>query len=185
VALREAGIRTDPAAFLDMVEDALATVRGTSKADPRTQLSAADAQALERGGFDLRPLGKGWQDPLARTAARYVAMLDDALTVAQAAKRLRVDQSRIRQLLSNGSLYGVKVRGEWRLPSFQFGTRGAVPGIQEALRDLPHDLHPVEVLEWFQQPDADLEIEERPVSPLEWLRSGGSPERVGEMARDL
>jgi len=112
-------------------------------------------------------------------------MLDGAFSVAEAAKRLRVDQSRVRQLLSTGALYGVKLHGEWRLPAFQFTNRGVVPGIQQVLRELPDDLHPVEVLEWFRNPDPDLEIGENSVSPLDWLRSGGEPERVSAVARDL
>lgn len=123
--------------------------------------------------------------PLSRTVAVYVAMMDDALSVAEAAKRLRVDQSRIRQLLSNGSLYGLKVKGEWRLPRFQFTTRGLVPGIQQLLRALPEDLHPVEVLTWLSSPDPDLEVGEQSLSPLEWVRSGGDPERASVVARDL
>jgi excisionase family DNA binding protein len=185
VTLREAGIRTAPGAFLDMVREALAGLRTKPAVDPRSQFSEAEVAALERGGFDLRPPGRAGQAVLARTAAEYVAMLDDALSVAQAAKRLRVDQSRIRQLLSNGSLYGVKVRGEWRLPTFQFTARGTVPGIQEPLRALPGDLHPIAVLEWFRNPDPDLEIEDDPVSPLDWLRSGGDPARVSAIAADL
>lgn len=185
VTLREAGIRTAPGAFLDMVREALAGLRTRPGLDPRNQFSAAEVAALERGGFDLRPPGRAGQAVLARTAAEYVAMLEDALSVAQAANRLRVDQSRIRQLLSNGSLYGVKVRGEWRLPTFQFTPQGTVPGIQESLRALPGDLHPIAVLEWFRNPDPDLEIEDEPVSPLDWLRSGGDPARVSAIAADL
>jgi excisionase family DNA binding protein len=183
--LREAGLQTAPSAFLDMVREALAAVRTRAAVDPRNQFSTAEVAALERGGFDLRSPGRKGQTVLARTAAEYVAMLADALSVPQAAKRLGVDQSRIRQLLSGGSLYGVKVRGEWRLPSFQFTAQGTVPGIQGALRALPGDLHPIAVLEWFRNPDPDLEIGDEPVSPLEWLRSGGDPARVGALAGDL
>lgn len=183
--LRAAGIRTAPSAFLDMVREALAAVRTRPAVDPRNQFSAAEVAALERGGFDLRPAGRREQSMLARTAAEYVAMLENALSVSQAAKRLGVDQSRIRQLLSSGSLYGVKVRGEWRLPSFQFTARGTVPGIQEALRALPRDLHPIEVLEWFRHPDPDLEVGDEPVSPLDWLRTGGDPAQVSVLAMDL
>jgi len=184
-ALREAGVETSPDAFLDMVREAVSAVRAARHVDPRAQLSAADVEVLERGGFDLAPPSRRAQSPAVRSVAEYVAMLQDALTVAQAAKRLRVDPSRVRQLLAAGSLYGIKVRGEWRLPSFQFTTRGTIQGVQEVLRELPDDLHPVEVLEWFHRPDPDLEIADVSVSPLAWLRSGGDPSRAGELARDL
>ena len=53
------------------------------------------------------------------------------------------------------------------------------------LRVVPEDLHPVEVWEWFRNPDPDLEIGEQIVSPLNWLSSGGEPQRASAVARDL
>ena len=183
--LREAGIEASPRAFMVMVVDAAESFRTVPAPDPGTQLSDGDVAALKRGGFALGPPREDEPEPISQTVAKYVAMLDGAFSVAEAAKRLRVDQSRVRQLLSTGALYGVKLHGEWRLPAFQFTNRGVVPGIQQVLRELPDDLHPVEVLEWFRNPDPDLEIGENSVSPLDWLRSGGEPERVSAVARDL
>jgi excisionase family DNA binding protein len=184
-ALRDVGIDDSPSRFLELVRDAAESLRTAPSLDPGRQLSATEAEVLGRGGFSLKPARRGEARPLSKTVAAYVAMMDDALSVAEAAKRLRVDQSRIRQLLSNGSLYGLKVKGEWRLPRFQFTTRGLVPGVEQVLRALPDDLHPVEVLTWLGSPDPDLEVGERSLSPLEWLRSGGDPERASAVARDL
>jgi excisionase family DNA binding protein len=184
-ALRDVGIDDSPSRFLELVRDAAESLRTVPSLDPGRQLSATEAEVLGRGGFSLKPARRAEARPLSKTVAAYVAMMDDALSVAEAAKRLRVDQSRIRQLLSNGSLYGLKVKGEWRLPRFQFTTRGLVPGVEQVLRALPDDLHPVEVLTWLGSPDPDLEVGERSLSPLEWLRSGGDPERASAVARDL
>lgn len=184
-ALQDVGIDVSPSRFLELVRDATESLRTVRSLDPGQQLSASEAEVLERGGFSLKHSRRAEAQPLSRTVAVYVAMMDDALSVAEAAKRLRVDQSRIRQLLSNGSLYGLKVKGEWRLPRFQFTTRGLVPGIQQLLRALPEDLHPVEVLTWLSSPDPDLEVGEQSLSPLEWVRSGGDPERASVVARDL
>ncbi len=183
--LRDVGIEDSPSRFLELVRDATESLRTVRSLDPGQQLSATEAEVLERGGFSLKPARRAEARPLSKTVAAYVAMMDDALSVSEAAKRLRVDPSRIRQLLSNGSLYGLKVKGEWRLPRFQFTTRGLVPGVEQVLRALPDDLHPVEVLTWLGSPDPDLEVGERSVSPLEWLRSGGDPERARAVARDL
>jgi hypothetical protein len=183
--LREVGIDASPSEFLGLVRDAAEQLRTVPALDPRKQLSSAEAEALERGGFSLA-VPRRHQGGLAPgTVAAYVAMMDDALSVGEAAKRLHVDQSRVRQLLANRSLYGVKAKGEWRLPRFQFAARGTVPGIQEVLRAVPGDLHPVEVLTWLGNPDPDLEIGDQALSPLDWLRSGGDPERASEVARDL
>jgi excisionase family DNA binding protein len=185
IVLKEVGIHASPSEFLGFVRDATEQLRTGPVLDPGEQLSTIEAEVLERGGFSLSRARPGKGRPLSSTVAAYVAMMDEALSVAEAAKRLRVDQSRIRQLLANGSLYGMKLRGEWRLPRFQFTARGAVPGIHEVLRALPQDLHPVEVLTWLGNPDPDLEIGDQSVSPLDWLRSGGDPERASEVARDL
>jgi excisionase family DNA binding protein len=185
VALGEAGIHATPSDFLTMVREALESLRTVSAPDPRGQLTATEEVALRRGGFETRRARRGEQRPLESTVASFVAMMDEAMSVAEAAKRLRVDQSRVRQLLAAGSLYGIKVHGEWRLPRFQFTPRGTVTGIQEVLREVPRDLHPVEVLGWLRNPDPDLEMGDQAVSPLEWLRSGGDPARASEVARDL
>jgi excisionase family DNA binding protein len=183
--LSEVGIDASPSEFLGLVRDAAESLRTPPTLDPREQLSSAEVEALRRGRFSLSRARAGESGPMSSTVAAYVAMMDDALSVGEAARRLHVDQSRIRQLLSNGSLFGVKVKGEWRLPRFQFTTRGVVPGIQEVLRALPDDLHPVEVINWLQNPDPDLEMGGQSLSPLDWLRSGGDPERVSVVARDL
>jgi excisionase family DNA binding protein len=184
-ALDEAGIDASPSEFLRLVRDAVDSIRAVPALDPGEQLSTTEVEALERGGFDIGHPRRGEEGPLSSTVAAYVAMMDDALSVGEAAKKLRVDQSRIRQLLSNRSLFGVKVRSEWRLPRFQFANRGVLPGIQEVLRAMPGDLHPVEVLKWLSNPDPDLEIGEQSLSPLDWLRSGGDPQRAGDTAKDL
>jgi excisionase family DNA binding protein len=184
-ALAEAGIDASSSEFLRLVRDAVDSIRTVPALDPGEQLSTTEMEALERGGFDLSHPRRGEDGPLSGTVAAYVAMMDDALSVAEGAKRLRVDQSRIRQLLSNGSLFGVKVRGEWRLPRFQFTNRGVLRGIQEVLRAMPGGLHPVEVMKWLSNPDPDLEIGEQSLSPLDWLRSGGDPQRASDVAKDL
>jgi hypothetical protein len=50
---------------------------------------------------------------------------------------------------------------------------------------LPPDLHPVAVWAFLNAPSEDLPVDDRPASPLEWLRSGGSPDPVAAIAREL
>jgi hypothetical protein len=49
------------------------------------------------------------------------------------------------------------------------------------------DAHPLAVQSWFLSPHQDLVIgpEEAPVSPLQWLRAGNSPEVVAELAAEI
>ena len=169
-----------------MLLDVLAHMRPVPVvADPHHDLTAADAAALARGGFDLEASDHGRDDPLARTAAAYTALLATALTVAGAAALLGVDASRVRQRLAARTLYGIKTRGGWRLPRFQFQAGRQLPGIETVLPYLDPGLHPVAVAGWFERPNVDLLVDDEPVSPRDWLRSGGAPAVVAELAAAL
>ncbi len=155
---------------------------GTSDFDPETRA------LLERGGLAFAPAPGARQSPLVRAAAKYAALLATARTVSEAARCLGVDQSRVRQRLGQRTLYGIKTTRSWRLPAFQFDLDQPdrlVPGIGRVLAGLPPHLHPVAVYNWLTLPDPDLSWQGGPLSPLDWLRSGGDPEAVAALAADL
>jgi hypothetical protein len=161
--------------------------------NPREELPGAEADALEKVGFDLRPRDLGKPDPLARTTAIYAAILEDSLSVKEAGRLLKVNESRVRQRLAlERSLYGVKVRSEWRVPRLQFERDRPIPGIEEVFPNLSPALHPVAVYSWFTTPNPDLELDSqgaqgkhRLLSPRAWLLLGNSPAAVAELATDL
>ncbi|HXK23250.1 MAG TPA: DNA-binding protein [Myxococcota bacterium] len=156
--------------------------------DPRKELNAEQVELLERGGFELDRLEFGLEDPIARTAFEYAVLRATALTTQQAAKRLGVNDSRVRQRLSERALYGIKVGDEWRLLVFQFARKGLVPGIERVFPVLPKSLNPVAVYRWFHMPNPDLEEREgqgRALTPLQWLQSGNDPDVVAELAAGL
>lgn len=192
--LHSHGIRVKPEALDAMVEEAVRRMRRSLyRVDPHEDLSAAEAEELERGGFDLTPVDLGPDDPLARTAAEYAALLKSSLSTAEAAKRLGVDPSRVRQRLTSQppTLYGIRLESGWVIPEFQFDGDRLVPGIAEVVPQLNPELHPVAVFRWFTLPSPDLVAEEadnaegRMLSPREWLRLGLLPAAVAELARDL
>jgi hypothetical protein len=153
-------------------------------------LSPGELTALQAGGMDLRPVQPGEHNPILEGAAHYARMVNESLTVQEAAARLGgVNESRVRQrlLADPPTLYALKTGREWRLPKFQFLRRDTVPGIATVIAALPRDLDPVSVERWFKAPNPDLAVgeEERAVSPLEWLQMGGSPERAALLAKDL
>jgi hypothetical protein len=157
-------------------------------AEPAREFSPAEAAVLEEGGLELSPPTLEEPDPLARTAARYAALLATALTTREAAGLLGTGESRVRQRLKEKTLYGVKAGKENRFPAFQFEGGKEVPGIGEVLRHVDRSLHPVALLNWFTQPSPDLyleEEEERAVSPREWLLSGGAPGVLVPLAKEL
>ena len=156
--------------------------------EPAREFSLAEVAVLEEGGLDLSPPAVEEPDPLARTAARYAALLATALTTREAAGLLGTGESRVRQRLKEKTLYGVKAGRENRLPAFQFEGGKEVPGIGEVLRHVDRSLHPVALSNWFTLPNPDLyldEEEEEAVSPREWLLSGGAPGVLVPLAEEL
>lgn len=184
--LTRAGIHLSPAAFdalVGRVVEELAE-RGCAPRE-EDRLPESEAAALRRAGLVRVPLPPDAPDPVADLAAAYATLLASSLSVAEAARRLGVDPSRVRQRLAERSLFGVKQRGVWRLPAFQFDVAGTVPGLEMVVPRLDPGLHPVAVGQWFSLPCADLEIDERVVSPRDWLRAGGSADVVAEIAAEI
>ncbi len=191
--LRDRGIRRsgqeieeDARRFAFRVIASLPTGRWV--AEPAGELSSGEAAVLEEGGLDLSPSVAEEPDPLARTAAKYAALLATALTTREAAGLLGTGESRVRQRLKEKTLYAVKAGRENRLPAFQFEGGKEVPGIGEILRHMDRSVHPVALSNWFTLPNPDLHLdeeEEKAVSPREWLLSGGAPGVLVPLAEDL
>lgn len=159
----------------------------SSLADESALLTPPEEAALGRGGVgpisaeELR-LVEG------QAAAAYQQLRADSLSVEDAAGRLGVNASRVRQRLAERSLYGLKDGNAWRLPAFQFVADGLVPGIAAVFRRLPTDLGPLAVARWLATPNADLttrDDDERPLSPRQWLLEGNPPEAAATLAAAL
>jgi hypothetical protein len=153
-----------------------------------TDLSAAEAAALRSvGAFKDEAPVRADNDPLIRSQAEFMALLEESLSAAEAAKLLHVDASRVRQRLRGRSLFGIEHEGSWRLPRFQFERRLVIPGLAQILKTLPSDLFPLDVVDWFALPDPDLQLDSdaAPLSPREWLLSGRPVETVVTLASDL
>jgi hypothetical protein len=153
-----------------------------------TDLSAAETTALRSvGAFKDGAAVREDNDPLIRSQAQFMALLEESFSAAEAAKLLNVDVSRVRQRLRARSLFGIEHEGSWRLPRFQFERRLVIPGLAQILKALPPDLFPLDVVDWFVLPDPDLELDSdaAPLSPREWLLCGRPVETVVTLARDL
>src|SRR6202051_4549652 len=153
-----------------------------------TDVSAAETEALRSvGALKDKASVRAENDPLIKSQAQYMALLEDSLSAADAAKLLRVDVSRVGQRLGKRSLFVIEYEGSWRFPRFQFERRLAIPGLAQVLKSLPPDLFPLDVVDWFVLPDPDLQLDSdvAPLSPREWLLSGRPVETVVTFARDL
>jgi excisionase family DNA binding protein len=155
--------------------------------DEGSTLTSSEESALNEGGVedvseeDVRVVQ-------AQAAAAYQDLRATSLTVEEAARRLGVNASRIRQRLADRSLYGLKDGNTWLLPAFQFRSRALVPGVSAVFRRLPPDISPLAAARWFTSPNPDLctrDTDERPLTPLQWLLGGNPPEAAAELAAAL
>jgi len=150
-----------------------------------TALTVDERRALESGGVPID--GELAFRPLANRAAKYHAILKGSLNADQAARRLGVSTGRIRQrlLADPPTLYGIRDGNIWRLPVFQFRSKGLVPNIDLVISHLDRRLDPVAVENWFRQPHIDLDQDGHLVSPVDWLDQGRNAQAVVELAEDL
>lgn len=165
-----------------------------SPPDARGGLPSATQKALHALGVapdDLAPMRPDEPRADLEAAAEHAGLAASALTVSQAAGRLGVDPSRIRQRLAARTLFGIRVEGSWRLPRFQFTDDGRklVPGFGTIARHLA-GLHPLDVATWFTTPHGDLVLggagtEEVTVSPRDWLLGGGHPRDLLPLVDEL
>jgi hypothetical protein len=185
VVLGNAGIDEDR--FTRVAARAIEELRGTEARidDPATQLSAAEASHLRAGGLDLARRRRTEPDPVGESAARYAAILADSEDVADVAERLGVTRARVRQRAAERTLLAIREEDEWRFPRAQFADGAPIRGLPAVSLAIPPDLHPVATWAFLNEPITDLTVGDRAASPLEWLRSGGSPVPVAALAREL
>lgn len=191
--LHSHGIQVPPTTLDKMVREAVDRLRRTLyRPDPRPDIPKAEAAVLRSGGFVLEPADLGAEDPLAQTVAELAALLQESLPTAEAAARLGVDPSRIRQRLTSKppSLYGIRLESGWVVPTFQMEGNKLLAGIAEVVSRLDPELHPVAVFRWFHLPSSDLTLERKGAEPLvlsprDWLRLGLPVEPVAELAGHL
>lgn len=162
-------------------------LRSSLLGDEGPTLTAPEDAALAKGGVervseeDLRVVD-------AQIASACQQLRAGSLSVEEAARRLGVNTSRIRQRLAKRSLYGLKDGNTWLLPAFQFWSDGLVPGVEVVVKRLPLDIGALAVARWFSSPNPDLSTrdeDERPLTPLQWLRGGNPPEAAAELAAAL
>ena len=184
-ALEDKGIdRQDfEAQAVRIIED---TRRSLAKQDPASTFTAIEAGLLAQGGLDLSPGRQPEPDIALGTAIALAVVEVKAATVAEVASALHVSPARIRQRALERTLYAIRVDDGWRFPRWQFDGDGRpIPGVATVVAALSRSVHPVAVWRFLSEPNPDLEILDQPVSPLEWLRTGGDPAPVAAVAREL
>jgi hypothetical protein len=171
----------------EFVEELLRDLQAAPDASA-SRLTAAEACLLREHGEITAPAGdaKSVRRAVLRASSSNLAdETRESLTVEQAAKLLQVDGSRIRHRVRDRALYGFKIGGGLRLPTWQFTHRDAIPGLRAVLAALPADVHPLEVAGLMTTPDPDLAVADEPTSPRDWLIGGGDADAVVAVVEDL
>src|SRR5688572_7643027 len=172
--------------FVELVKAAVQSVAGGRSGEGVVgALTASEVAELARGGVEAAESRTAYRDARARTAAHTAALMAASTPAAEAARRLHVDPSRVRQMLIERSLLGFKDGNAWRVLELQFADGALVPNIREVLRAMPEGLALSAAATWLSTPEDDLERGGETVSPLQWLAEGGSPQPVVALASDL
>jgi hypothetical protein len=147
-------------------------------------LSEAEAALFDESDFgeDVRAYARVTVETLGRTAR----LISTAYSANEVAELLGVNESRVRQRRADRTLWAIQDRGGWIFPALQFedeaGRRGQIRELDRVLQVLPVDLHPLSVAGFLTTPQPDLRVGGHPVSPLDWLRSGGDVRPVLSVA---
>ena len=104
-------------------------LRPSLVAEEAATLTDPEAATLAKGGVE-RVSDEEALLMDAQAAAAYQHLRATSLGVEEAARRLGVNPSRVRQRLAERSLYGLKDGSTWLLPAFQFLAEGLVPGVE-------------------------------------------------------
>jgi len=195
-AVRPLGLSAE--ALINAVLDGVVGPRSISVTSQT--LTEGALAAYSRAGWDLRALSEDEPDPLIDTTRWWAHQLTTGWSVAEAAQRLHVDPSRIRQRLVDRTLLGVKVGREWRVLTVQFlddamrarsdspgvaPTWTEPPGLPEVLRAVPAHLPILTIASWLATPQPDLEVDGHPMSPPEWLALTLDTDRVKQIASSI
>lgn len=137
-------------------------------------IAAPDQQALARTAI--------------KTASHSAALVLTGLSCAEAAERLGVTDSRIRQRIAERSLLAFRTARSraFRLPSFQFVADGELPCLSDILKSVRKSVPVSVVVGFFLTPQPDLEDQDgAAMTPVAWLTTGGDAELVAQLASDL
>lgn len=128
----------------------------------------------------------------ARSAGRVAAEAGRSLTRNDVAALLGVDPSRVSHQVTAGTLYTYAGRnGRPVFPDWQFITAAVptkivvLPHLAAVVAAIPIGSHPVAVRAFMTTANSDLAVQGMVLAPREWLRTGGDPTDVTDLAVTL
>ncbi len=130
---------------------------------------------LEAGGLNFQDADRHAAAAVADIITEESAYLASAHPVPAVAISMGVSASRIRHLVSDGGLHSVRTSRAVLLPLWQFDEAGRpLPGLRIVLAAVRAGEHPLAMQSFMMTPQLDLEgVDGKPMTPREWLLSGG------------
>ncbi|MGI8762020.1 MAG: DNA-binding protein [Jatrophihabitantaceae bacterium] len=171
----------------DEFVDALSRDLRAAPDSSASRLTDAEQSLLQEHG-GITPIGDDGsvrKATLQLSSSNLAEQTRESLSVEQAATLLVVDGSRVRHRVRDRALYAFKIGVGLRLPNWQFHRHDSIPGLRAILAALPADLHPLEVAGFMTTADANLTVDDEPISPREWLLGGGDVRVVTELLEHL
>lgn len=153
----------------------------------REPLLPDEIQALDDVGVSIK--GDATKIDQALISTGVLGLLRaTALPISEAARRLGVSDSRLRQRIGEGDL--LSIRGSdgrsHLIPAFQLTENGELPGLRRVLSAIRPGAKLLTIYGFFMTPQPDLEDDDgNPMTPVEWLLAGEDVIVVAELASDI
>lgn len=184
--------------FLHLVAETAELLKAPRNDD--VGLSQSDAQYLiDSGDFTEAEFAEAAEfvrsGALAQNERRtHMRALVDALTTAQVAGLLGLEQSSIRHRQSKKALYSFRVGTDRVYPRWQFLAGGnkviALPNLKPVLTEVPAGWTPADVEGFMKTPQDELrpgdgdDMAAEPMTPIQWLAAGKDAQRVVEILEE-
>lgn len=142
---------------------------------PAAELTAGDAGLLDKEGLSQCHADAWGAD--AEITARIKHLVTAALTADEVANGLGITTTEGHEKQLARRLWAITDGRSWIFPGPQFEIDNGhqlrvIRGIDQVVKSLPEDLHPIAVEGFLSTPQPDLSTA-RPTTPLEWLLGGG------------
>lgn len=150
-----------------------------------------EIEALKSGGFtgaDLRVTLRKLMRCKRKANSNYVNFLKSCLNVDDIAKMLALSKDEVINRLEGNPprLLGLKFQSHWLLPSNQFHQDQLVSNFEKVLAVCYQPTeHTLNISSWFGLADIDLQVEDKVLSPREWLIRNLPLKRILRIAENL
>jgi hypothetical protein len=139
------------------------------------------ARPIEAAMIDAWSANDERQDR-ARTALRQLTnAISGSVSIKEAAAILDVDRSCISRRITGNALWAFDLRGNRRIPRWQFLDSELLPGLDVIVPAIPRDATPAFLDAFMDTPQPDFDDR----TPIEYLAAGGDPTTVVGFIEDL